>query len=954
MRIKVWSAVLPCWLLLGLSCDQASPRASAREPDRQQQSALPVEAGSAPAGLPRLPDWGAATTNDAAEVAGWPELPSGQGWARYLGQNLPEVLGIGRKVVVCGEDRGVTAYRLEDGEPVWSNGRNEIRNWLPRPGLSQEVLIGQSLYGKDVIATDLADGRQLWTRSGVKLLAVGSAGAWVAHLRPAGAPIEQPDDELSLGLCSDLLLLEPQTGKEILALELGRLFATVSYPAPGSSTMAVATSDELLLCDASGILARVPRPNRGWQSELALDDQGLLEIGHPAAPPYAELRAQFEKHGEFKDMAEWQKFIDDTPYGQAMGQAVIQYFSCPALKLVWSGKPIEQPTPEQGSGAGLKPVLGPELALGLGYQNAIVRRRSDGQTAVSPLPMGDHWRYQAVSGMVVATDDEGLYGDTTGNPLTTEPTRVYLLGSGISSKLPPPPTTRAEWLFAGAGYACWVTRELAGKHWEPPGAAAHALVCLKVDGQLQPLPGEPLRLNGPEAQGELLKDFSASAAPVQDARLMRRVVAADSSGWAGLLADVENPPQLEALLRAANYREAQRAFEFESERALVSRLVQLGSKAEPLLVRLAAEDQMSWLRPVLETALFKTQGTVARDYIKRTYALTDPMPLPLSGPPWPLSAADSPLSSLRKEPELTGGYDPVQWATVTDPQGGSYTAFTGFCTAGETQVLLGFDEQADGSFEWIAPTGLVDDCCTPRGIFRGLPKCFDERKQLTLALALPEVVIGHHSGQYAPADEYGQRELTGAVFAQTRLTLDAIRRDSDGDGLTDTTEALLLLDPHQVDSDRDGLTDDIDPAPNAATGGMDRFTRGLARMLQARARQAAWNIRAGRALPSAPALLPFDAVYIRSDKPIAAGWEGRRAIYVTTEAQLASLGTADPRPAGCDLYLQEMTDEDRSFVKVPGTRAVQVQSYGSDAMMPPDLLTEIDGEYYPLPPLLSY
>lgn len=43
-----------------------------------------------------------------------------------------------------------------------------------------------------------------------------------------------------------------------------------------------------------------------------------------------------------------------------------------------------------------------------------------------------------------------------------------------------------------------------------------------------------------------------------------------------------------------------------------------------------------------------------------------------------------------------------------------------------------------------------------------------------------------------------------------------VRKDADGDGLTDLVEARLGTDPAIPDTDKDGLRDDVDPCPNAA------------------------------------------------------------------------------------------------------------------------------------------
>jgi hypothetical protein len=53
------------------------------------------------------------------------------------------------------------------------------------------------------------------------------------------------------------------------------------------------------------------------------------------------------------------------------------------------------------------------------------------------------------------------------------------------------------------------------------------------------------------------------------------------------------------------------------------------------------------------------------------------------------------------------------------------------------------------------------------------------------------------------------------VVKNLYLSIDvaAVKRDSDGDGLTDLVEEKLGLDPHSPDTDRDGIADGSDPLP---------------------------------------------------------------------------------------------------------------------------------------------
>lgn len=61
-----------------------------------------------------------------------------------------------------------------------------------------------------------------------------------------------------------------------------------------------------------------------------------------------------------------------------------------------------------------------------------------------------------------------------------------------------------------------------------------------------------------------------------------------------------------------------------------------------------------------------------------------------------------------------------------------------------------------------------------------------------------------------------------------------IRRDADGDGLTDLVEKRLETDPKRVDTDGDGDSDAVDPWPNAAVGAQTEEQKVLAAVFDAR------------------------------------------------------------------------------------------------------------------------
>ena len=64
-----------------------------------------------------------------------------------------------------------------------------------------------------------------------------------------------------------------------------------------------------------------------------------------------------------------------------------------------------------------------------------------------------------------------------------------------------------------------------------------------------------------------------------------------------------------------------------------------------------------------------------------------------------------------------------------------------------------------------------------------------------------------------------------------RATLASLRADSDGDGLTDVTEAAWLTDPQRADTDADGLDDAVDPSPLVPGGRVSLEAEPLALVL---------------------------------------------------------------------------------------------------------------------------
>lgn len=81
----------------------------------------------------------------------------------------------------------------------------------------------------------------------------------------------------------------------------------------------------------------------------------------------------------------------------------------------------------------------------------------------------------------------------------------------------------------------------------------------------------------------------------------------------------------------------------------------------------------------------------------------------------------------------------------------------------------------------------------------------------TLNVAVDIQLLDTASIMYPPVALQSRKHETNLYL---KIPLADLRRDSDGDGLTDIAETHLLLDPHNPDSDGDGLPDGVDPMPN--------------------------------------------------------------------------------------------------------------------------------------------
>lgn len=87
---------------------------------------------------------------------------------------------------------------------------------------------------------------------------------------------------------------------------------------------------------------------------------------------------------------------------------------------------------------------------------------------------------------------------------------------------------------------------------------------------------------------------------------------------------------------------------------------------------------------------------------------------------------------------------------------------------------------------------------------------------------------------------HAMKELVADEWINLFPDDDAIRKDTDGDELTDIVEARLGTNPKKADTDGDGLKDAVDPCPNAAPRAMGDAEKVIGACIEARFFESDW------------------------------------------------------------------------------------------------------------------
>jgi hypothetical protein len=616
------------------------------------------------------------------------------------------------------------------------------------------------------------DGRRLWERHGLRHIAHTSAGIWVQRVVPQtyGSPVPQPG----------VVLLDMATGAVLHEYEVGTLKADqydcywgkyASGEGPRGA-LAVATDQGLQLLYASGRHLRIGDAPFDFV-RLALQADSLLVL-----------------------------HFDDSSRNSEGDAAALSCYKLPSGEVRWT-----QDSAEQFADASQPLQLSAAYALVPWSGGARVLSAVDGTRVYDSPASPQRIDYSADSPYTEnweGTSKVLLDGDRAylveRQPSGRKQLQLVDLKSGQSTPVLDGILPGGMRLAAGH-LICTVTE---GEDNSELVAQSTGLCRFPLNAAGQPQAGQLQLLNsGPDA-AELRPRFMTSTDPAADADLRRELEAGGLSMMLRLAEGLTaaDGPQWDALAQVtASLGEARRAADEDAPRHYMSHFRgALRRFGEPLpterVARWLADDRLRHMHIELLTRLAAAgEGEVLRREFQRRLPLRHVQ----AAPPFELRN----LSPLPREPGEPLG---MQWlgrrvGTTT------YAAITGPWVMQSGGVFIGVDTNGDNRFEELLPTGFS---CTVR------PGCEMWDVPVTFSVSAEKLTLGMGHSEPRPSESY---------------TLAQLRRDRDGDGLTDILEGLLQTNPRRRDTDRDGLSDFDDAAPNVDAKRMGRAERGVARGL---------------------------------------------------------------------------------------------------------------------------
>jgi hypothetical protein len=774
-------------------------------------------------------DWGVPPEHDLAE-AQLPDPPPYAGWRRtFSAGGESEVLtASGETVLIC-VDQTVYACDLASGALRWSY--TETKYSAPsRARIYHERVFVECYEG--LIALELANGKLLWGAGGAEFYAVGDAGVWASRW-----------DTLDTGdRLEHIVLLDAATGRDLHVFDASGCNLPYGSEAVESDYFATKHDGAIHILLPDGTDTSLPSSRPDWAAAFVYEP-GWLLVGE--CPDYEQWRD--ESDDGFSEQL--QAALADPATGQPGAGCIISRYTAPAGQLCWR-REVATPEKDLFNAEGLKCIGNTVYQTGcVGERPALSLR--DGSDVANPVPAvkeagpgewladGGQWYYTKRNGY----ESRNYHSISVGFGLEDEwaPDTVMRLAD-LDHDNPQPVFPAAEApLNNGAivhqGYIIGPVNAWGGLGY----ASVPMIYAIALGPDGKPQEGTLALLTQRDEHTRLVDAFVSRPDPLSDAALMRGIVTTGINAIERCMARLkpEDAAHWDALLTAAVYITQHRAGAGQDSNDPVELLLTVFRAAPPPAYQ---AHMLRWLRdpslaPVhngLSALLARTAGLAARPELDAYYTQMDvahhvaPRPQMFVSPPPTTPAGGSNWCAEEYD-------DAGLWAEARGADGAKYALFPAAGLASDRDLYLAVDTQADGVWDEVLPTGLQDVCFAFHN--PGRPMGPGARGKLALSIDGGVVKIMHHrplisnNADGAGAKLSHTKWMDRVIRYESRIELADLRRDSDGDGLTDVMEEQLYLDPHNPDMDCDGIPDGADAAPNANPARMGRIERGIARAL---------------------------------------------------------------------------------------------------------------------------
>lgn len=904
-------------LIVFLVCGTCLPQQSGSNADETPVGSY----GEAGGLLAEFPDWGMPPLNS------WPEesmdMPKFRGWYRFLGA-MPSLfsskLALTNDAVITDSIShmekvlSITSYSLESGEELW---RHDVPKVFELEMLAADESNVYYFNEGIVTAISLNNGEVLWSSN--RYLPVAACGDKIWALEYESSA----EEENPIGIA----LLSAHDGNEIYGVNLGEILGAGAdyvpksehagsfYPFPvDASRLAVKTRDEIHVYQIDGTKKSYPAlfENRGAGFLFEGDTLFVSEYFDPnehARIPGADeyyaamnLRLMDLISGETK----WDFDFEGTGFN-TWNSKIYRFRDAVAICM----------------DSGL-------LAFNAKNGNSVFEFQPD--YSGPRLSDNSHGEFGIYTKDPFCDFSEaasfGLLFPQSEVPFRKIDTKCNVEKSAVSNKY---------FVFTGT------TEPMGHSFW---GANGH-LVVAEIGADGLPKDGELKIAYAHESNTDLVDRFYSSAAPSSNKDLMREIVALGAKVYRPLLNRVgeATPRQLDDMIALAVYlatasgREEEFLYPARVEFCNYLKSI-LNPGMSGQIIKWMEDDTLTGMRPRLIGLLASAGGEVAKGYLDVHYdSYTKQSRLTTDGP-YCLVKPEKVLGRTEKRIEEI---DDV-WCETTGENNIRYLTYISPGLVSARDIYIAIDSDGDGLYEEVLPTGLSDVYffnMHPGGI-GGLKKRLGP---LHISVEGDDVFLKHHEPEIneqkyneGKEDEYSFFRVVNADYVTTKLSLADLRKDTDGDGLTDILELMLLTNPDNIDSDGDGIDDYNDPYPNVNLTSLGADDRALSRALGYFCN----DLRYYRA-ETAVEGHPWKANFI--------GVEGATGVGMSTSEDVFCISLNAP----------EMLDQ--FLINLKGYNydsLVSAMIYGNSAYIGLSLsgyqfeLTEIGGEWYPVQSQLSW